>query len=315
MSALRNRTLAYISGNSTYNFNLPVFPQANIQTNGYAAIFDNGGIWLGDITVQTPSANYTNPNYGASAAYAQQGVTGYNNSPNYGITGYYQTGTNYGVTGANYGINGYYQTGVNYGVTAYGVTGYNNAPNYGVTGYNPSGANYGANYGINGYYQSNPNTSDGSPLPNYGVTGYGITGYFYSNPNYGLTGYYQTGTNYGVTAYGVTGYNNSPNYGLIQYNYGITGYNNSPNYGITGYYQTGTNYGIVGYTQGIIGYTPATANNPAFGLNYYNVYFKTVSARFGSLGIGNVGVFHLQQQASNINSIQGPTPLGQLVYT
>ena len=285
LSVTRNRTLAYVAGQGAGT--------GNIQTNGYAAIWEKSN-FQGTLAVQTPSANYSNPNYG---------VTG----SNYGVIGYYQTGTNYGVTGSNYGVIGYYQTGTNYGATGsnYGVTGYyQTGTNYGVTGYNTNNPNY----GVTGQYYVQVNCDTHQPCNNCNCYdpyfNYGITGYNGSNPNYGVTGY-NNAANYGVTGtnYGVTGYNNSPNYGVTGSNYGITGYNNAANYGVTG-----SNYGVTGNNT-------ANANNPAFGVTYYNAYFQSQQSYTANLQIGNVGVFHIQQQAGNIGAVQGPPAAGQLVYT
>ena len=300
-----SRTIAYITGTGAGN--------ANIQTTpNYTSVWVKSANHQGTLAIQTPSANYGNPNYAVTPNY---GVIGYNNAPNYGV-------------GANYGVTGYVQSGANYGVipqqgtqqgyATYGITGYNNVPNYGVTG---------SNYGVNGYNNA----------PNYGVTG----------SNYGVTGYYQTGANYGILYYnadtpnyGITGYYNytnccpncysnpgclasEPNYGVTGYNgtnpvYGITGYNNAANYGvigyyqgIIGYYQTGSNYGVTGYYQAFTGYTGATANTPS-GVNYYAITMSEQQSYIANFQIGNVGYIYIQQQTGNRGQTQGPPPYGQI---
>ena len=313
-----SRTIAYITGTGAGN--------ANIQTTpNYTSVWVKSANHQGTLAIQTPSANYGNPNYAVTPNY---GVIGYNNAPNYGVganygvTGYVQSGANYGVIPqqgtqqgyATYGITGYNNV-PNYGVTGsnYGVNGYNNAPNYGVTG---------SNYGVTGYYQTGANYGIlyyNADTPNYGITGY----YNYTNccpncysnpaclasdPNYGVTGY--NGTN---PVYGVTGYNNAPNYGVTGYNYGVTGYYQTganygvtgSNYGVTGYYQSGTNYGFTGYYQGFLAYN----NAPVYGITgYYQGvigYYQTGS---------NYGVTGYYQALTGYTGATANTPSGVNYY-
>lgn len=325
-----SRTLAYVTGQGAGN--------ANIQTTpNLASVWVSQAQHQGTLAIQTPSANYGNPNYAVTPNY---GITGYNNAPVYGpvpvyvVTGSYQTGTNYGavpqqgsqqgyatyaiiynnaptygVTQTVYGVIGY-NNAPNYGAIAnYGITGYNNAPNYGITAYNGSNPNY----GVTGYYDYNvccPNCYSPGCIasnPNYGVTGYNT-----DTPNYGVTGAYQTGSNYGVTGYyqGIVGYYQSgANYGVTQTTYGLTGYYQTGSYYIfTGYYQgfTGynnaSNYAISNFIQGIIYYTQTGSNQGVTG--YYQALTGYTGATANSPSGTNYYNITMSEQQSYIANFQ-----------